>query len=54
MLVYLPNRSYKADLEESWENERTATPVRAFAVFLGNRLEEGGALLGVDMVARVV
>ncbi|ELY86183.1 transposase [Natrinema altunense JCM 12890] len=34
MLTDLLNESYTADLEESWENERTATPVRAFAVRL--------------------
>ncbi|ELY56303.1 transposase [Natronococcus amylolyticus DSM 10524] len=34
MLADLPSESYDADLEESWENERTATPVRAFAVRL--------------------
>ena len=32
MLADLLSESYDADLEESWENERTATPVRAFAV----------------------
>src|SRR6056297_52938 len=34
MLADLLSESYDADLEESWENERTATPVRAFAVRL--------------------
>jgi putative transposase len=34
MLAELPSESYAADFEESWENERTATPVRAFAVRL--------------------
>ena len=34
MLADLLSESYAADLEESWENERTATPVRAFAVRL--------------------
>ncbi len=34
MLADLLNESYDVDLEESWENERTATPVRAFAVRL--------------------
>lgn len=33
-LADLPSESYDADLEETWENERTATPVRAFAVRL--------------------
>ena len=32
MLADLLSERYTADLEESWENERTATPVRAFAV----------------------
>ncbi|WP_121743160.1 IS6 family transposase [Natronorubrum halophilum] len=34
MLADLLSESYDADLEETWENERTATPVRAFAVRL--------------------
>ncbi len=34
MLADLLNKSYDAELEEAWENERTATPVRAFAVQL--------------------
>ncbi|ELY62446.1 transposase [Natronococcus jeotgali DSM 18795] len=34
MLADLLSESYDADLEESWENGRTATPVRAFAVRL--------------------
>jgi len=41
MLADLLRESYDADLEESWENERTATPVRAFAV----RLHETGCSL---------
>ncbi|PGF17442.1 IS6 family transposase [Natrinema sp. CBA1119] len=41
MLADLLSESYAADLEESWENERTATPVRAFAV----RLHETGCSL---------
>ncbi|ELY87393.1 IS6 family transposase [Natrinema altunense] len=41
MLADLLSESYDADLEESWENERTATPVRAFAV----RLHETGCSL---------
>jgi putative transposase len=34
MLADLLSKSYDADLNESWGNERTATPVRAFAVRL--------------------
>jgi putative transposase len=34
MLADLLSESYEPGLEESWENERTATPVRAFAVRL--------------------
>ena len=34
MLADLLSESYDADLEEAWENERTAMPVRAFAVRL--------------------
>lgn len=34
MLADLFSESYDADLEEGWERERTATPVRAFAVRL--------------------
>ncbi len=34
MLTDLLSESYEMDLEESWEKERTATPVRAFAVRL--------------------
>jgi putative transposase len=41
MLADLLSESYDADLEETWENERTATPVRAFAV----RLHETGCSL---------
>ncbi|WP_353633501.1 IS6 family transposase (plasmid) [Halobacterium sp. NMX12-1] len=41
MLADLLSESYAADLEESWENERTATPVRAFAV----RLHQTGCSL---------
>ena len=37
----LINESYTAGLKETWENERTATPVRAFAV----RLHETGCSL---------
>ncbi|PCR90376.1 IS6 family transposase [Natrinema ejinorense] len=41
MLADLLSESYATDLEESWENERTATPVRAFAV----RLHQTGCSL---------
>jgi len=41
MLADLLSGCYDADLEETWENERTATPVRAFAV----RLHETGCSL---------
>jgi len=41
MLADLLSESYAADFDESWENERTATPVRAFAV----RLHETGCSL---------
>ncbi len=34
MLADLLSGGYTEDLEESWKNERTATPVRAFAVHL--------------------
>ncbi len=34
MLADLLSESYDADFKETWENERTATPVRAFAVRL--------------------
>jgi putative transposase len=34
MLADLLSESYAADLEETWENERTATLIRAFAVRL--------------------
>lgn len=49
MLADLLSESYDADLEESWENERTATPVRAFAVQLhetGCSLRETATILG--------
>jgi len=41
MLAKLLSESCAADLEESWENERTATPVRASAV----RLHQTGCSL---------
>jgi putative transposase len=41
MLADLLSESYEADLEECGENERTATPVRAFAV----RLHQTGCSL---------
>ncbi len=34
MLADLLSDSYETDLEEYWENERTATPVSAFTVCL--------------------
>jgi putative transposase len=34
MLADLLSECFAADLEETWERERTATPVRAFAVRL--------------------
>jgi putative transposase len=34
MLAGLLNETYDGDLKEFWENKRTATPVRAFAVQL--------------------
>jgi putative transposase len=34
MLADLLSKSYAADLEEFWENERTATPVRVFIIRL--------------------
>ncbi len=54
MLTDLLSESYDADLEESWENKRTATPVRVFAVHLhqtGCSLRETQSILrliGVD------
>ncbi|MDJ1433070.1 IS6 family transposase [Halostagnicola sp. A-GB9-2] len=41
MLADLLSERYEVDLEESWENDRTATPVRAFAV----RLHQTGCSL---------
>ncbi|KMT45740.1 transposase [Halostagnicola sp. A56] len=41
MLADLLSQCYDPDLEESWGNERTATPVRAFAV----RIHETGCSL---------
>jgi putative transposase len=41
MLADLLSESYEPGLEESWENERTATPVRAYAV----RLHQTGCSL---------
>jgi len=41
MLADLLSERYEPDLEETWENERTATPVRAFAV----RLHQTGCSL---------
>ena len=48
MLANLLNEGLDGDLEETWENERTATPVRAFAVRLhatGCSLRETKAIL---------
>ncbi len=33
-LADLLSKSYNTDLEEAWDNERTATPIRAFTVRL--------------------
>src|SRR6056297_3914753 len=55
MLADLLSECYGADLAESWENERTATPVRAFAVRLhetGCSLRETTAVLSVLGVER--
>ena len=41
MLADLLSENYDSDLKEFWENERTATPVRAFAV----RLHQTGCSL---------
>ena len=56
MLADLLSESYDADLKESRENERTATPVRAFAVRLhqtGCLLQETTAILAELGVAEV-
>ncbi|ELY83182.1 transposase [Natrinema gari JCM 14663] len=48
MLADLFSESYETDLDEVWENERTATPVRAFAVRLpqtGCSLREATTIL---------
>jgi transposase-like protein len=48
MLADLLSECYAADFKESWERERTATPVRAFAVRLhatGCSLRETAAIL---------
>jgi putative transposase len=48
MLADLLSESYDADFKEAWENERTAMPVRAFAVRLhqtGCSLRETTAIL---------
>jgi putative transposase len=48
MLADLLSESFAADLEECWERERTATPVRAFAVRLhatGCSLRETASIL---------
>ena len=48
MLADLLSRCFAADFKECWERERTATPVRAFAVRLhatGCSLREAEAIL---------
>jgi putative transposase len=40
-LADLLSESYETDLDESWENERTVTPIKAFAV----RLHQTGCSL---------
>ncbi|CQR49511.1 hypothetical protein BN996_00972 [Haloferax massiliensis] len=39
MLADLLSECFATDLEETWERERTATPVRAFAVQLKMRVD---------------
>jgi transposase-like protein len=48
MLADLLSECYAADFKECWKRERTATPVRAFAVRLyatGRSLRETAAIL---------
>mgnify|MGYP002760782390 CR=1 FL=1 len=55
MLADLLSECFAADLEETWERERTATPVRAFAVRLhatGCSLRETQAILRLFGVER--
>jgi len=55
MLADLLSESYAAEFDECWERERTATPVRAFAVQLhatGCSLQETQAILGLLSVER--
>ena len=55
MLANLLSKGLDADLEETWENERTATSVRAFAVRLhatGCSLRETKAILALFDVER--
>ena len=55
MLADLLEQNLETDLEEAWEDERTATPVRAFAVRLhetGCSLRETTAVLSVLGVER--
>ncbi|MFP9062629.1 IS6 family transposase [Natrialbaceae archaeon A-chndr2] len=55
MLVDLLNESYAAEFDECWERERTATPVRVFAVRLhttGCSLREIQAILRLIGVER--
>ncbi|WP_458209894.1 IS6 family transposase [Haladaptatus sp. NG-SE-30] len=55
MLANLLSKGLDADLKETWENERTATPVRVFAVRLhatGCSLRETKAILALFDVER--
>jgi putative transposase len=55
MLADLLSECFAADLEETWERERTATPVRAFAVRLhatGYSLRETTSILAEFGVER--
>ncbi|GAA0197190.1 hypothetical protein GCM10009000_008480 [Halobacterium noricense] len=55
MLANLLKEGLDVDLEGTWENERTATPVRAFAVRLhaiGCSLRETKAILSLFGVER--
>jgi len=60
MLADLLNESYTAEFDEWWERERTATPVRVFAVRLhatGCSLQEIQAILrliGVERTHQVI
>jgi putative transposase len=55
MLADLLSKCFAADLEETWERERTATPVRTFAVRLhatGCSLRETTTILAESGVER--